>query len=76
MKVQLEIPSVRSGFKMKIFKSNLPMDDAMRLIEERGGKMIIAKIRIPSWGWLAFYNDPDGNCHGLITQSNDSFQFN
>ena len=76
MQLQFEIPSVRSGFSMKIFKSDLPMDDAMRLIEESGGKMIISKIIIPSWGWLAFYNDPDGNCHGLIAPCGDPLQFN
>ena len=35
-------------------------------IEERGGKICVAKMAIPKIGWLAYAADPAGNVFGII----------
>ncbi len=41
------------------------IDEAITLIKKHGGQIKVPKTAIPSMGWLAFFNDPDGNIHGL-----------
>ncbi len=42
------------------------LDATIRKIEERGGKICVPKMAIPSVGWLAYAEDPDGNVFGII----------
>jgi predicted enzyme related to lactoylglutathione lyase len=42
------------------------IDDMIKTIEKKGGKIHKAKQAIPSVGWLAFFSDPDGNMHGIM----------
>jgi predicted enzyme related to lactoylglutathione lyase len=42
------------------------LDEAMRKIEQRGGKICVPKMAIPKVGWLAYAADPAGNVFGVI----------
>ena len=41
------------------------IDAYVEKIEKAGGTICVPKTTIPGVGWLAFFNDPDGNVHGL-----------
>jgi len=41
------------------------IDSTAEQIKREGGEIVVAKMPIPSMGWLAFFKDPDGNIHGL-----------
>ncbi|PYI70496.1 MAG: glyoxalase, partial [Verrucomicrobia bacterium] len=42
------------------------LDQTIKKIEERGGKICVAKMAIPKIGWLAYAADPAGNVFGII----------
>ncbi|MGH8100088.1 MAG: VOC family protein [Chthoniobacterales bacterium] len=42
------------------------LDQTMKKIEHRGGKICVPKIAIPKVGWLAYAEDPAGNILGII----------
>ena len=42
------------------------LDQTMKTIEQRGGKICVPKMAIPRVGWLAYAEDPDGNIFGII----------
>jgi uncharacterized protein len=42
------------------------LDQTMRKIEQRGGKICVPKMGIPKVGWLAYAADPAGNVFGII----------
>ncbi len=42
------------------------VDDTIRLVEQHGGKCCMPKMAIPGVGWLAYFNDPEGNTHGVM----------
>ena len=42
------------------------LDQAMKKIEERGGKICVPRMAIPKIGWLAYAEDPAGNVFGII----------
>ena len=42
------------------------LDQAIKKIEQRGGKICVPKMAIPKVGWLAYAEDPDGNVFGII----------
>ena len=42
------------------------LDQSIKKIEERGGKICVPKMKIPSVGWLAYAEDPTGNVFGVI----------
>ncbi len=42
------------------------LDQTMRSIEQRGGKICVPKMAIPKVGWLAYAADPAGNVFGVI----------
>jgi len=42
------------------------LEQPIKKIEERGGKICVPKIAIPRVGWLAYAEDPDGNVFGII----------
>lgn len=42
------------------------LDETMKKIEERGGKICVPKMAIPKMGWLAYAEDPAGNVFGLM----------
>src|SRR5438046_811455 len=42
------------------------LDQSIKKIEERGGKICVPKMEIPGVGWLAYAEDPAGNVFGVI----------
>jgi hypothetical protein len=42
------------------------LDQTMKKLEQRGGKMSVPKMAIPTVGWLAYAADPAGNVFGII----------
>jgi predicted enzyme related to lactoylglutathione lyase len=42
------------------------LDQTIRKIEERGGKICVPKMAIPKVGLLAYAEDPAGNVFGII----------
>ncbi|HEX4639051.1 MAG TPA: VOC family protein [Chthoniobacterales bacterium] len=42
------------------------LDDTIKKIEQRGGKICVPKMAIPRIGWLAYAQDPDGNVFGIL----------
>ena len=42
------------------------LDQSIKKIEERGGKICVPKMAIPGVGWLAYAEDPAGNVFGII----------
>ena len=44
------------------------LEETVQKIEKAGGKIVKPKFAIPSYGWLAFFMDPNGNCHGILEE--------
>ena len=42
------------------------LDQSIKQIEQRGGKICVPKMAIPKVGWLAYVSDPAGNVFGII----------
>ena len=42
------------------------LEQTVRKIEQRGGKICVPKMAIPKIGWLAYAEDPAGNVFGII----------
>ena len=42
------------------------LDQTIKEIEERGGKICVPKMGVPKVGWLAYAQDPAGNVFGII----------
>ncbi|HWY39655.1 MAG TPA: VOC family protein [Chthoniobacterales bacterium] len=42
------------------------LDQTIKKIEQRGGKICVPKMPIPKIGWLAYAEDPAGNVSGII----------
>ena len=42
------------------------LDESIKKIEQRGGKICVPKMAIPKVGWLAYAEDPAGNMFGII----------
>src|SRR3977135_4496878 len=42
------------------------LDQSIKKIEQRGGKICVPKMEIPNIGWLAYAEDPAGNLFGVI----------
>ena len=42
------------------------LDQSIKQIEQRGGKICVPKMAIPKVGWLAYASDPAGNVFGII----------
>jgi predicted enzyme related to lactoylglutathione lyase len=41
------------------------IDAMVPLIERNGGKIVVAKMPVGDFGFLAYFTDPDGIIHGL-----------
>lgn len=48
------------------------IDEVARKIENAGGEIVVNKMEIESYGWLAYFKDPEGNIHGLWQDINQS----
>jgi predicted enzyme related to lactoylglutathione lyase len=48
------------------------LDETIRKIEQRGGKVCVPKMAIPTIGWLAYAQDPGGNVFGLMEPDADA----
>ena len=48
------------------------LDQAIRKIEQRGGKICVPKMAIPKIGWLAYAEDPAGNVFAVIEPNTDA----
>jgi predicted enzyme related to lactoylglutathione lyase len=48
------------------------LDDSIKKIEQRGGKICVPKMVIPKVGWLAYAEDPAGNVFGIIEPHTDA----
>ncbi len=42
------------------------VDETIRTVEENGGKCCVPKMAVPGIGWLAYFNDPEGNVTGVM----------
>jgi uncharacterized protein len=41
------------------------LDEFMKKVEAAGGKIVVPKMAIPGVGWLAYFNDTEGNLVGM-----------
>jgi predicted enzyme related to lactoylglutathione lyase len=48
------------------------LDQTMKKVEQRGGKICAPKMAIPKVGWLAYAEDPAGNVLGIIEPDTDA----
>jgi predicted enzyme related to lactoylglutathione lyase len=48
------------------------VDDAVLAVERNGGRIVAPKSAIPGVGWLAYFEDPDGNPFGLMQADPDA----
>jgi hypothetical protein len=48
------------------------LDQTIKKIEQRGGKICLPKMVIPKIGWLAYAEDPAGNVFGIIEPNTDA----
>lgn len=48
------------------------IENAIRNIEDAGGKIIKTKKAIPAVGWLAFFTDPDDNIFGILQEDSNA----
>lgn len=48
------------------------IDDALKLVEQNGGKVVAAKSPISETSWWAVFEDPDGNNVGLYEGFTDT----
>ncbi len=42
------------------------VDEFVRHIELKGGKIVVPKMPIPGVGYLAYFHDPEGNMFGIM----------
>jgi predicted enzyme related to lactoylglutathione lyase len=42
------------------------VDDYVRKVESKGGTVVVPKMAVPGIGWLAYFNDPEGNMFGIM----------
>jgi predicted enzyme related to lactoylglutathione lyase len=42
------------------------LDDVMKTVERKGGKIVVPKRPIPGVGYLAYFHDPEGNMFALM----------
>ena len=42
------------------------LDQTIKKIEQRGGRISVPKMAIPKIGWLAYAEDPAGNVFGIL----------
>lgn len=42
------------------------LDEAIKKVEQNGGKIAVPKIDIPNVGTMVYFLDTEGNMHGLI----------
>ena len=73
-------PGINGGL-MKKRDANQPIvnsidvadiDKAIADIEKGGGQIVVAKMAIPTVGWLAYFKDPDGNIHGVYQKDSSA----
>ena len=48
------------------------LDQTIKKIEQRGGKICVPKMAIPKIGFLAYAEDPAGNVFGIIEPNTDA----
>lgn len=44
------------------------LDETILQILAAGGKIVKPKFSVPTYGWLAFFSDPEGICHGIVQE--------
>lgn len=49
------------------------LDETIIAVDANGGQLALAKMPIPTVGWLAYFHDPEGNIFGAM-QSDASAQ--
>lgn len=48
------------------------LDRTIDKIEQRGGRICVPKMAIPTVGWLAYAEDPAGNIFGIIEPNTEA----
>ena len=48
------------------------LEQTVKRIEQRGGKICVPKMAIPKIGWLAYAEDPAGNVFGIIEPDSEA----
>lgn len=68
-------PGINGGMTLK--SSTMPtcntievpsVDDYLQKIREAGGTIAAEKMAIPGVGWLAYFEDPEGNFFGIMEE--------
>lgn len=44
------------------------IDEYIKKVKDKGGKIIRQKHAIPGVGWIAYFEDPEGNVFGLMQE--------
>lgn len=44
------------------------VDASIERITAAGGAIVLPKTAIPGVGWMAYFRDPDGHIHGIMSQ--------
>lgn len=55
--------------------NTIKVDDlkaTLELIGKEGGKVVVQPMAIPTVGWLAFFQDPDRNIHGVMQEDKEA----
>jgi predicted enzyme related to lactoylglutathione lyase len=42
------------------------LDEAMKMVEDRGGTIVVPKQAVPGIGWMCYFKDPFDNTFGLM----------
>jgi len=42
------------------------LDEYIAKVEANGGEIVVPKRPVPGVGWMAYFNDTEGNLHGMM----------
>jgi len=48
------------------------LDAAILKVERNRGAMVVPKMAVPDVGWMAYFEDPEGNVHGMMQMKVDA----
>jgi predicted enzyme related to lactoylglutathione lyase len=48
------------------------VDASVASVQKNGGTIIAPKMAIPGVGWLAYFQDPDGNVFGVMESDSNA----
>ena len=48
------------------------IDEAIRSVEQNGGKIVVPKTMLPGAGWLAYFKDTEENIFGIMQEDTNA----